>query len=179
MASRVLPNTTEETNGTENQQLEEDQTGDTFEETDYRIKSGSLGRTQNSRTDMAEILKEASGVSADIDKATLFIRKTGSLIDFRVDEKAEPLSVYLPHSNQLISLEMPSKTNTSSTGEDPKTEMESIEELMWKSQEIDVKKLPKYYMKLSKIRLTGNKHTVRSFPLVVMVYRYACHVPCW
>ncbi|XP_064605220.1 protoheme IX farnesyltransferase, mitochondrial-like isoform X2 [Liolophura sinensis] len=154
MTSTVIPNTTEETSSTTNERLEAEPAADTFTEPDCKKKSGILGRADNSSTDMAEILKHASGVSADIDKATLFIRKTGSLIDFRVDEKAEPLSVYLPYSNQLISLEKPSKTNTSS-GEEPKTELESIEELMWKSQQIDVKKLPKYYMKLSKIRLTG------------------------
>ena len=101
-----------------------------------------------------------------VDKnVTLFLKESQKVFDVSLETKPHELTIFLPKSDEVISVDFNKKREwtralETETGdardvaaEDPS--MESLDELMWKEQKIDIKQLPQLYLRLSKIRLTG------------------------
>lgn len=98
---------------------------------------------------------------------TVFHKPTKHFFDINIDTPEQGVSIVIKHSNQILNLNVDdafwtevNRVKVSLEEEqkhvrDDDPNVRSIDELMWKPTKLDYRKLPNYYMNLSKIRLTG------------------------
>jgi len=99
----------------------------------------AIGRQKPVDDDVFLYIRKGS-YTVDIDKTLL----SRTPVEVKLKERNETLVINLDYVEEL---EL-DKTN-------PAQNVESITEFVWLDTKLDYKKLPEYYMKLSKIRLTG------------------------
>ena len=89
---------------------------------------------------------------------TLFHKPTKHAIDVKGSHgPGQDVTLHFQGSNKTINFAFKDSKVLSNEDEkaDEKPSMESIDEHKWKPVQLDYKKLPDYYLKLAKVRLTG------------------------
>ena len=98
-------------------------------------------------------------MSLDCDHmVSIFSPKTGQVLNVKIGHDNKHILLFVPTTKEVVRLELPPLTEivpNHSEGKVPNKEIESIRDHMWREQKTNVKKLPAYYLQLSKSRLTG------------------------
>jgi len=85
----------------------------------------------------------------------MFIRDLSLAVDLKdTDEKSKNVSVQIPNQERLVEISFDYQEGVLDNYS-PSKAIGSVTERLWKEAALDYKKLPSYYMKLSKARLTG------------------------
>ncbi|XP_005094905.1 protoheme IX farnesyltransferase, mitochondrial [Aplysia californica] len=148
------------------------------------VDSSSDGVEEISSSDESDAGKGAEYVlrTVDIDKEeliTLHLRSSGQLVEVRAERVAGDVSVFTPHNRECYHLDRLASSSVNpvypaSDGapvtlaslnltlreprpdrSNPGTNVESVKDVQWRLQELELGKMLHYYKMLSKIRLTG------------------------
>lgn len=129
-----------------------------------RIRPGigqQLGGKENQilQNENSQTFKQAASISEQIFKSDkkpfVYIRDLSLTLDLeKADQKNKQVTLHIPHRKQLYEISFDYEEmivdNTS-----PSKAIGSVTERLWKEVTLDYQKLPQYYLKLSKARLTG------------------------
>ncbi|XP_064624251.1 protoheme IX farnesyltransferase, mitochondrial-like [Lineus longissimus] len=92
-------------------------------------------------------------------KVSLFIKQSNHLVEVGLKMQTDEFVLFNPKSNKIIDIKLNKENIKNLYNEKDKKEgmptVESIQEIMWKEQRLDLRRLPNYYMMLSKSRLTA------------------------
>ncbi|XP_052262867.1 protoheme IX farnesyltransferase, mitochondrial-like [Dreissena polymorpha] len=117
---------------------------------------------RNTVTDQEENMKknvdfeEKTSNSKLTEEVFLYIRKSSITVDFNKNVKlTKPIHVRSPRGKETLVIDLDYEEEVEVDNTNPGQNIESINEVLWRDTRLDYKKLPQYYMKLSKIRLTG------------------------
>ncbi|KAK6187147.1 hypothetical protein SNE40_005235 [Patella caerulea] len=112
---------------------------------------GSHSRSDVPQTDLLKNVSHNNNVTLHFKNSRTLAHISSSHID--------NISLFVPHRNQLINFTRPDLAERLKGLEKDKTipanVIDSIDEVHWKEQRLELNKLPGYYLMLSKIRLTG------------------------
>ncbi|XP_045213349.2 protoheme IX farnesyltransferase, mitochondrial-like [Mercenaria mercenaria] len=102
-------------------------------------------------------LKEGSNIPTESDTQdfTIFLKHCGVKLDVDNGRQTKEVEVKLPDEKKLLQLYFDYDDGLKIDSTSPSKHVESVSEYTWREVKLDYSKLPQYYMKLSKIRLTG------------------------
>lgn len=105
---------------------------------------------------------EGKQITATEKEFTLFLKNSRVQVDINNAGKSKEMEVELPEQNRLLQIYFDNDDGLKIDNTNPSQKVESFTDYSWKEIKLDHSKLPQYYMKLSKIRLTGNyaKHLI-------------------
>lgn len=91
----------------------------------------------------------------NIQDFTIFVKDCGVKLDVKNAAKAQDVQVKLADQKKLLHLNFDYDNGLKIDSTSPSEHVESLSEYTWREIKLDSSKLPEYYLKLSKIRLTG------------------------
>ena len=94
------------------------------------------------------------------DHVTMFHKPSRTLLNLPNNSPEEQVTLFFKPTKEVVNLRLPQSGSAEGrVTPDPQSEVDpklkSIDELMWKPSKVELRKLPNYYMNLSKIRLSG------------------------
>lgn len=93
--------------------------------------------------------------TTESDDLTLFIKNSRVQLNVNNARQMKEVEVKLPEQNKSLQINFDYDDGMKIDDTNPSQKIESMTEYTWKEVKLDYSKLPEYYMKLSKIRLTG------------------------
>ncbi|WAQ97019.1 COX10-like protein [Mya arenaria] len=88
------------------------------------------------------------------DDLFLYIKKSSVTVDIN-KSSSKPIEVNVKDRDETLEINLDYVEELEMDNTNPAQNIESITEVLWRETKLDYNKLPEYYMKLSKIRLTG------------------------
>lgn len=86
----------------------------------------------------------------------VYIRDLSLAIDLnKTEKKFKNVALHIPHRRELVELNIDYEDEMIVDNTSPSKAIGSVTERLWRETTLDIKKLPQYYLKLSKARLTG------------------------
>ena len=104
---------------------------------------------KNSGTDRAENTTQRPAMR----HFSLHFPKSSVILNIDIKSDAKEVSFHLPDSSSIINVNLDDTVPVDETN--PSQNIESVDDRLWHDVTIDRSKLLQYYLKLSKIRLTG------------------------
>lgn len=102
-------------------------------------------------------LSEREQLLKNLSQPFVFIRDLSLAVDLKEsDKERKNVALRIPNSKQLVEITFDFEDGTLDNTS-PSKAIGSVTERLWKEVALDYKKLPQYYMKLSKARLTGKQ----------------------
>lgn len=115
---------------------------------DSALSEDDVSQSSQQLTEKEQVLK-------NLKQPFVFIRDLSLAVDLKeADKERKNVALRIPNSEQLVEITFDFEDGTLDNTS-PSKAIGSVTERLWKEAALDYKKLPQYYLMLSKARLTG------------------------
>lgn len=122
---------------------------------DQKIKSDQIQSADDQPTSDKQSRVTYAATEGNTQDFTIFFKNSGVKVNVQNATKPKEVEVKLSDQKKLLQLNFDYNDGLKIDSTSPSEHVESLSEYTWREVKLDYSKLPEYYLKLSKIRLTG------------------------